>query len=353
MWIEGTTHDGKYIRRSLKTSSWEKAAKQQKEIEDEGAAALNTFTRTTTKEAIDEFLKDLRQRGVTESSMRQFNAIYKAQFLAWCTAENYKFIHEIDIAALRAFRETWGEHAARTKHTKQIRLKQFFKFCIRNKWLKENPVESLSRIKLEHRTTGYFAPDEMEKLLRAALAFDPLNQHRGGKRLHALVLLMRWSGLRITDAVTLERSRIVNGELLAHQKKTGRPVWVPLPGIVTKALQEMPDGLNPNERYFFWSGNGNPNNAADVAHKAFRKVAAKALPEKRCHPHMLRDTFAVEMLLAGVSLDQVSMLLGHASVTMTERHYAPWVKARQDQLAANVRKAWASSLPASGDERGS
>jgi integrase/recombinase XerD len=56
---------------------------------------------------------------------------------------------------------------------------------------------------------------------------------------------------------------------------------------------------------------------------------------------MFRDTFAVEMLLAGVPLEQVSTLLGHKSVKITEKHYAPWVKARQEQLAANVRKAWA------------
>jgi integrase len=55
---------------------------------------------------------------------------------------------------------------------------------------------------------------------------------------------------------------------------------------------------------------------------------------------MFRDTFAVEMLLAGVPLEQVSMLLGHKSVKITEKHYAPWVKARQEQLAVNVRKAW-------------
>jgi integrase/recombinase XerD len=61
---------------------------------------------------------------------------------------------------------------------------------------------------------------------------------------------------------------------------------------------------------------------------------------KRCFPHMLRDTFAVEMLLAGVPIDQVSMLLGHASVKITEKHYSPWVNARQDQLAASVRNAW-------------
>jgi integrase len=57
---------------------------------------------------------------------------------------------------------------------------------------------------------------------------------------------------------------------------------------------------------------------------------------------MFRDTFAVENLLAGVPIDQVSMLLGHKSVKITEKHYSPWVKARQEQLASSVRNAWAA-----------
>ena len=55
---------------------------------------------------------------------------------------------------------------------------------------------------------------------------------------------------------------------------------------------------------------------------------------------MFRDTFAVEMLLAGVPIDQVSLLLGHASVKITEKSYSPFVKARQVQLQESVRNAW-------------
>jgi integrase len=58
---------------------------------------------------------------------------------------------------------------------------------------------------------------------------------------------------------------------------------------------------------------------------------------------MFRDTFAVELLLAGVSLDQVSLLLGHSSIKITEKHYAPFVKARQQQLEISARMAWDSS----------
>ena len=58
------------------------------------------------------------------------------------------------------------------------------------------------------------------------------------------------------------------------------------------------------------------------------------------HPHRFRDTFAVELLLAGVSIEQVSVLLGHQSIRVTERHYAPWVRSRQEKLEADVALAW-------------
>jgi len=54
---------------------------------------------------------------------------------------------------------------------------------------------------------------------------------------------------------------------------------------------------------------------------------------------MFRDTFAVELLLSGVPIDQVSLLLGHSSVKVTEKHYSPFVKARQEQLENSVKTA--------------
>lgn len=58
------------------------------------------------------------------------------------------------------------------------------------------------------------------------------------------------------------------------------------------------------------------------------------------HPHRLRDTFAVELLLAGVPIERVSVLLEHTSVRITERHYNPWNKAGQEQLEADLTCAW-------------
>ena len=55
----------------------------------------------------------------------------------------------------------------------------------------------------------------------------------------------------------------------------------------------------------------------------------------------MRDTFAVELLMSGVPLERVSVLLGHTSIKVTEKHYAPWIRARQEQLEADLERSWA------------
>ncbi len=65
--------------------------------------------------------------------------------------------------------------------------------------------------------------------------------------------------------------------------------------------------------------------------------------DEACKPmafrsHVHRDTFAVEMLLAGVSLEKISKLLTRDSINMTERYYTKWTSWRQqledDAIAA-------------------
>jgi integrase len=61
--------------------------------------------------------------------------------------------------------------------------------------------------------------------------------------------------------------------------------------------------------------------------------------------HRFRHTFAVEMLLAGVGIEEVSRLLGHKTIRTTERHYSAWGKKRQEKLEAEVKEAWTKMVP--------
>jgi integrase/recombinase XerD len=155
------------------------------------------------------------------------------------------------------------------------------------------------------------------------------------RRLKALTLLMRYSALRIGDALTCERNRLVGSKLFLYQAKTGTPVYCPVPPVVVAALSDV---AGPNPKYFFWTGNGKRKSAVADAQRSFRKLFE--LAGVKGHPHMFRDTFAVELLKRGVSLETVSMLLGHASIKVTEKHYKPWVKTLQDKLETEAMKGW-------------
>jgi integrase len=91
--------------------------------------------------------------------------------------------------------------------------------------------------------------------------------------------------------------------------------------------------------YFFWSGKSKVKSAVGDWQRSLSKLFKLAgVPDG--HAHRFRGTFAVELLLAGVPSERVSMLLGHQSVRITERHHAPWVHTRQAQLEADVSRAW-------------
>lgn len=101
------------------------------------------------------------------------------------------------------------------------------------------------------------------------------------------------------------------------------------PPFVVGALNAIPE----HTAYFFWTGNSTPKTAAGIWQESLKRLFILAgVPDG--HAHRFRDTFSVELLLAGVPIERVSIILGHQSVRITEKHYAPWVRARQEQLEA-------------------
>ncbi len=349
-WINGNLPTGKFVRVSAQTRSWENAERKARIIEADAdplrKVEIDPGLRITIEEAVKAFLRDEEARQLAKTSTCQSKTLLERQFLEWSRIEALTFLDELTTPRLRDFR-AWWKNGPLTTQRKHHRLNGFFDFCIENEWLHKNPAKKMKPVQVAPDPTDYFTPAEFEKIVDGTYAYGKWRgghdfQHRS-VRLRALILLMRWSGLSILDAVTLERRRLEGDRLLLYRHKTKVPVYVPLPPGVEKLLHSLP---NSNLRYFFWSGNGDPHTGKKAWQRSlrllFRTVNIKTEDDmpKRCHPHMFRDTFAVELLLAGVSLDQVSLLLGHSSIKITERHYAPFVKARQQQLELSARMAW-------------
>ncbi len=72
---------------------------------------------------------------------------------------------------------------------------------------------------------------------------------------------------------------------------------------------------------------------------------------KRAHPHIFRDTFAIDTLNSGAAIEQVSMLLGHKNIKTPQDSYLPWVKSRQILFDATMRNSWSDSRKSAPDNR--
>jgi integrase len=339
-WLSGTLEKRGYVRFSARTRSWAKAEANAREIEKnlEGKISLST--------AVAAYLGDEDARKLKPETVHQKRAFLEGELLAWCRQHALVWLEQLRLPQVRQFRQTW-ELARTTTTRRHERLRSFFAFCMANGWLSLNPTDMLKK-PLAGRTipTDYFNRHEFQQIVAATKRYEyrGLDCRYRGSRIRALVLLMRWSGLAISDAVGLAKDRLdEKGALFLRRAKTGVPVFVPLPPAVILLLWELP---SRSAEYFFWSGHGKLSSAVKGYSRSLRKlfrITGLKNPDgtrKHCRSHMFRDTFAVELLLAGVPIDQVSVLLAHRSVKMTEKHYLPWVKARQRQLTASVRRAW-------------
>jgi integrase/recombinase XerD len=171
---------------------------------------------------------------------------------------------------------------------------------------------------------------------------------QNAQRLRAFVLLLRYSGMRIGDTVRCGLDRVEKDRLFLYTQKTDTPVYCVLPGFVIKALDATP---RASDRFYFWSGESTLDSAVGKWQRRLKRLFELAKVSKG-HAHRFRDTFACELLGAGVPMDRVSVLLGHQSIRVTEKHYAPWTQSRQEQIEADLARAWSLDPVALVDTKG-
>jgi integrase len=338
IWVTGRLPKGNYIKKSLNIVSWEGAQFRVREMETDDLLPVPIEQpKTTIKSAVEKFTQDAKARHLTPATLSKFRVLLETQLLEFAKDKGLQFIQEFDPDAVRDFRAGWKDSPI-SALKKFERLRSFFRFCHESGWLPRNPAATVKPPKVKPTPTLPYTPEEMEKLLWACELFSTMGRYRADnrKRVRAMVLLLRFSGLRIADAVTLKRDRINDGKLFLYTQKTGTPVYLPLPKRVLDALEQLSDYTNR----FFWNGQGKVTSVVSVWERTLKRLFEIAHIEGG-HAHRFRDTFAVELLKQGVPLESVAVLLGHSSVKITEKHYSPWVQARQIQLEEMVKRAWA------------
>src|SRR5713226_396172 len=139
-WLRGVLPDGRPVRESAKTRSWEQAERNARKMEasaDPTAAYQAKPRRVTVSEAIEMFLNDEEARGLEGSSRKKSKTLFERQFRPWCEAHMLVHIDQITPLDLTEFRGSWNNGEV-TTHRKHERMVSFFGFCVRNEFLRKN-----------------------------------------------------------------------------------------------------------------------------------------------------------------------------------------------------------------------
>jgi integrase/recombinase XerD len=183
----------------------------------------------------------------------------------------------------------------------------------------DNPAAELDLPRRRTRLPRTLSPGEVERLIQAANGTTPRTL-----RDRALVELLYGAGLRVSEAVGLDRGRIdLDNRVVRCLGKGDKERIVPLGREGVEAVRRYLARGRPflDRRHrpeLFLNAQGGALTRAG-AFLILRRLAAKAgLDPTRVHPHLLRHSFATHLLEGGADLRSVQEMLGHADLGTTE-----------------------------------
>jgi integrase/recombinase XerD len=198
-------------------------------------------------------------------------------------------------------------------------LRSFFRHLVLIAAVAENPAAELEAPRRIRRLPRTLSPGEAERLIEAAAGTTPR-----ALRDRALLELLYGAGLRVSEAVSLDRAGVdLDQRLVRTIGKGGKERVVPVGRQAVDALRRYLSRGRPylDRRHrpeLFLNAQGGALTRAG-AFLILRRLAAKAgLEPERIHPHLLRHSFATHLLEGGADLRSVQEMLGHADLSTTE-----------------------------------
>ena len=182
-----------------------------------------------------------------------------------------------------------------------------------------NPAAEIDAPRRQRTLPRTLSPREAERLIEAAAGTTPRSLRDA-----ALVELLYGAGLRVSEAVGLERAGVdLDARVVRVLGKGNKERIVPIGRSAVEALRRYLSRGRPylDRRYrpeLFLNAQGGALTRMG-AFLILRRLAEKAgLEPERIHPHLLRHSFATHLLEGGADLRSVQEMLGHADLATTE-----------------------------------
>jgi len=211
-------------------------------------------------------------------------------------------------------------HKERTKSTigrKLAAIRSFFRYLLRQGIVAANPAELVSTPKREKKLPYHLNIDEVTTLVEA-----PGDSTLLSARDRAILETLYSCGIRVSELTGLNVGGIdLDGNTVRVLGKGGKERIVPLGSDAASALADYLSARNnpPPEAPLFLNARGGRLTRRSVARIIDRYILHLATM-KKVSPHTLRHTFATHLLEGGADLRAIQELLGHASLSTTQKY---------------------------------
>jgi integrase/recombinase XerC len=226
---------------------------------------------------------------------------------------------DADHLAIRSFlAELHRRGLAKSSSARKLAgLRTFFRYLCREGRLETNPGRLLATPRQERRIPAVLDEAEVEALLD--MPGDALAAVRG----RAILELLYATGMRCAELVALDAGEVDLGARMVRVVGKGRKERVVLFGQPAQqalaAWLARRRAVRPRTDALFLNARGGRLTDRSVRALVARRVAQAALA-RRCSPHTLRHSFATHLLTRGADLRAIQELLGHASLSTTQRY---------------------------------
>lgn len=304
------------------------------------------------RETIEKFLRYLRdERNASPHTLRNYRSDLE-QFLGYLSPPDATPppLTRVDHRLIREYLAHL--HDQRLEKTSVARklaaLRSFFKFCVREGWLPQNPARLVATPRLPKRIPAVLSAEQINAFLDSLLKMETASdaaaegtaRHRRPgadedearlllRRDRAILELLYAAGLRVSELVGLNLEDVDRNEQMLRVRGKGRKErLVPYGAQAQQALERYwpvraellrKARRSGEEKAVFLNYQGRRLTTRSVG-RIVKKYVRLVNRNWDLHPHALRHAFATHLLADGADLRAIQELLGHRSLSTTQKY---------------------------------
>jgi integrase/recombinase XerC len=243
--------------------------------------------------------------------------------LAGYLEEKKIVLKKIDVVILRGFLARLHEKKNKksTVARKLAAIRSFLQFCMNKKWLEDNPAKVVATPKQDRYMPSFLSEDEMTKFLDVPRSDNPLDL-----RDKAVLELLYASGLRVSELVGANLDDVNFSERLIRVRGKGKKERIVPFGrkaeeslaLYIRARPKINKGEIEGDAIFL-NFRGERLTSRSVERIVDKYLQLTAI-QREISPHSLRHSFASHLLGRGADLRMIQELLGHESLSTTQKY---------------------------------